>query len=202
MQVIIQMIFLGLFLFLFVTGKVQLWMGLLLAGIIFSFFLGRIYCGWICSINTVIRGVSWAKKKLGIKDLKSPAVLTKACVRYLVLGLFFVVFIFIMATGKKLPVLPALFVIGIVLTFLFPEELWHRNLCPYGTILSCSAAKTKKSIQINPLKCNNCGACLRVCPAMAIEKNTNKHKIIAKDCLVCMECTRVCRQNAISYTKV
>ncbi|NLC33496.1 MAG: 4Fe-4S binding protein, partial [Clostridiales bacterium] len=47
-------------------------------------------------------------------------------------------------------------------------------------------------------KCNNCGACMRVCPAKAVEK-LDKHHIVKTDCLVCMDCVTNCRQQAISY---
>ena len=139
LQRIIQISLLALFVFLIINGKVQLWMGLFLLGIVASFVLGRIYCGWLCSINTVMIGVTWVKKKLHIKSMKIPSILTKAWVRYVALGVFVIVFIFTMFTGKKLPILPILLMIGMLLTFLFPEELWHRYLCPYGTIFHLSA---------------------------------------------------------------
>ena len=198
LQIITQIIFLALFILLFVMGKVQLWMGLLLLGIAASFLLGRVYCGWFCSINTVMRGVTWIKIKLHIKSLKIPGFIKKPWVRFLFLGLFIGAFAFSMATGKKLPVLPIIFVLGIVLTFLFPEELWHRYLCPLGTILSLPSSKAKHRMFIDAEKCNNCGACTRVCPAKAIVKE-DKHKIKKADCLVCMECSTKCKQNAITY---
>ena len=77
LQKITQITFLGLFILLIILGKPQIWMGLFLIGIIASFFLGRIYCGWFCSINTVLKGVTWIKKKLHIKNFEIPKVLTK-----------------------------------------------------------------------------------------------------------------------------
>ncbi|MDD4493695.1 MAG: 4Fe-4S binding protein [Eubacteriales bacterium] len=199
LQRIIQVIILALFIFLIIKGKVQLWMGLLLLGIVASFLLGRIYCGWLCSINTVMIGVTWIKKKLHIKSVKTPSFFKKAWVRYAALGIFVAVFIFTMATGKKLPVLPILFVIGILLTFVFHEELWHRYLCPYGTIMHFPAKASKYRMTIDSDKCNNCGVCVRVCPAKAVEKHEDYHEIHKSDCLVCLECSRKCKQEAISY---
>lgn len=174
-------------------------MGLFLLGIVASFLLGRIYCGWFCSINTVLTGVTWIKKRLHIKSMKTPAFLTKTWVRYLALSLFLTAFIFAMITGRKIPVLPVLFGLGLLLTFVFPEELWHRYLCPYGTIISLSASKSKYRMLIDSEKCNNCGVCMRVCPAKAVVKHVHHHEIIKKDCLVCMECSKKCSQNAINY---
>jgi ferredoxin-type protein NapH len=198
-QRIMQIAFLALFIILFVKGKVQLWMGLFLFAIIASFLLGRVYCGWICPINTVMKGVTWIKKKLHIKNIEVSVSLTKPWVRFLTLGLFIAIFVFTMVSGKKLPVLPALFTIGIILTFFFSEELWHRYFCPYGTIMSFPASKARYAMYIDPNLCNNCGICKRVCPAKAVEKREHHNEILKGNCLICMECSVKCKQNAISY---
>jgi len=198
-QVFLQLVFLALFIFLIISGKVQLWMGIFIVSILAALLLGRVYCGWVCPINTVMRGVTWIKKKLHIKSVKIPAWLTRPWVRIVVLGLFVAAFIFTMVSGKKLPVLPILFAIGVILTLFFPEELWHRHLCPYGTIMSIPARKSKYAMVIDPDVCNRCGMCKRVCPAKAVEKHELRYQILKTDCIVCMECSRVCNQKAISY---
>jgi len=198
-QFVIQLAALSLFIFLFVTGKVQIRMGLFLLGIAGSFILGRFYCGWFCSINTSMLGVSWIKKKLGIKSLKIPTLLKQTWFRYLLLIIFVGVFLFIMLTGQKLPVLPFLFFAGILITFVFPEELWHRYLCPYGTLLAATSAKSLHYLKIEEDSCTNCGACIRVCPAKAIAKPVKKPEIQKSDCLLCMKCEKVCKEKAISY---
>ncbi|WP_312831971.1 4Fe-4S binding protein [Sedimentibacter saalensis] len=198
-QRMVQVLFLTIFIILLLNGRVQAWMGLLLTGIVASFLFGRLYCGWICSINTVLIGVTWIKEKLHIKSVPVPKWLLKSWLRYLAFGIFVAIFIFTVVTGKKLPVLPALFVIGIIITFIFPEELWHRYLCPYGTMLHLSSAKAKHGMQINEDLCNNCGLCSRVCPAKAVVKAEKSHVINEPDCLVCMKCELNCRKNAIFY---
>ena len=199
LQLIIQIVFLALFLVLIITGRVQLWMGLFLLGIALALLFSRIYCGWICPINTVMNGVSWVKKKLGIKRQKTPPALARPWIRYLVLALFIATFITSMITGQEIPVLPALFAIGVILTFFFPEELWHRYLCPYGTILSLPASTAKYTMKIGQEKCNSCGICKKVCPAAAVEVNEKQYTINKKDCLVCLDCADHCKQEAISY---
>ena len=200
-QLVLQTVSLAFFIFLTLSGKVQVWMGLFVFSIFAALILGRVYCGWICPINTVMRGVSWVKKKLRIKSARIPEWLTKPWTRLTVLGLFLAAFIFTMISGKKLPVLHALFALGIILTFFFPEELWHRYLCPYGLVLSLPARKARRSMAIDPKLCNSCGMCRRACPAKAIEKRERHHEIQKGDCLVCMECSRVCKQKAIRYRK-
>lgn len=198
-QIVTQVIFLALFIALFVMDKIQLWMGLFVLGIILSFILGRVFCGYCCSINTVMRLVSFVKKKLNIKSLKIPKFMTKPWVHYTALGLFIAVFIFIMATGKKLPVLPVLFLLGVGLTFLFPEELWHKYLCPYGSILRIPSTKSLHNMKIDNKKCSNCGACTSSCPTSAIKKKENNHEIVKNECIVCYDCIDMCKKGAINY---
>lgn len=196
---VIQTGLLILFLFLIITGRVQLWMGLFLVGIAASFIFGRFYCGWICSINTVLEWVTAFKKKHGIKNRNIPEFVKKPFARWVLIAAFIGIFLFTVKTGKKLPVLPFLFMSGIVLTFFYHEELWHRFLCPYGSLLSLSSTTAKKGMSIDEEKCVNCGACARVCPAISIDKTDTHHIINKNDCLVCMKCEVVCKPDAISY---
>ena len=198
-QFIGQAVFFVLFIFLMIIGKVQLWMGLFLISVLAALVFGRVYCGWICPINTVMKVITWIKKKLRIKNARIPLWLTKPWIRLFVLGLFAALFAFVMVSGKKLPVLPALLAIGGALTFFFPEELWHRYLCPYGTILSIPARKSKHTMTLDSELCNSCGMCQRVCPAKAVEKRELHYEILKKDCIVCMECSGICKKNAIAY---
>jgi len=200
LQLAVQVIFLILFLVLVGTGRVQLWMGLFLLGIVLALLLSRIYCGWICPINTVMNAVTWVKEKLGIKDQKTPQALTRSWVRYLVFALFVATFATSMITGQQIPVLPALFAIGVILTFFFPEKLWHRYLCPYGTILTLPATTAKYTMTIDQEKCTSCAICKKVCPADAVEVNGKQYTINKKDCLVCLDCSEGCKEGAISYS--
>ncbi len=48
---------------LLATAKIQLWMGVFGLGLLVSLFWSRLYCGFICPINTVMEGISFVKKK-------------------------------------------------------------------------------------------------------------------------------------------
>ncbi len=198
-QKIVQITTLALFILLIAVGKVQLWMGLLILGTLAAFIFGRFYCGWICSINTVLMGVTWVKKKLKIKSLEMPEFLKRPIVGYALFAAFIGVFALTFVTGKRFPLLPILSGTGILLTFLFPEELWHRCLCPYGTLMKVASLKTSSGMEIQEDLCNNCTACKRVCPANAVVKGETKHQIRKSDCLICFKCERSCKKNAIHY---
>ena len=197
-QVITQLAFLSLFVALTLLNRIQLWMGIFIVlGIIGTLIFNRFYCGWLCPINTGIKGVNWLKRVLKIGSLKIPAFLKKPVIRYLVLGAFLAMMAATIATGKKLPVLPALVGIGVFLSFFFHESLWHRYLCPYGTLLSFPGRLSKKPIKIDRT-CVSCGSCQAVCPSEAIIQRDDQYNIIEHECLVCMECVTVCPKDSIS----
>jgi polyferredoxin len=194
----VEVLFLGLFLFLLIRGKVQVWMGIFLLSLVLSLFFSRFYCGWICPINTLLKPITFLKKKFRVGSIKTPAFLKNGVLRILLLVAFLALMVFTLRSGKQLPVLPALVAIGVFLSLFFEEELWHHWLCPYGTILSLPSRAAKRRMVIDPDLCTNCGRCKRVCPSGAIVKE-EKHRIIKNECLVCHECERVCTKGAISY---
>ncbi len=197
----IQVLFLALFVLLAVVGKIQVWMGIFVLSALASLIFSRFYCGWLCPINTVLRPVTWAKRKLRIKGFKVPFFVKKSWVRIFMLALFLGILAFTIKTGKKLPVLPILVALGFTLTLFFPEELWHRYLCPYGSILSLPSRKAKYTMRIDDRACISCGKCMKVCPAVAITKEEQKFSIIKHDCLVCRSCIEACPVGTITYSK-
>jgi len=197
-QTTVRILFLALFTFLIALGKPQLWMIFFVLSLLGSFLLGRVYCGWFCPISTIMSAITAIKKKLHLKNSKVPKLLMKPWVRIASVGIFMALFVFTLISGRKLPVLAALLFVGAALTLFFAEELWHRYLCPYGLILSFPSAKASHAMTVDPLLCNNCGTCIRVCPAKAVVKK-DRHEIITKDCLVCNECAASCKQEAIHF---
>ncbi len=190
--------FLLLFIVILIKGKTPLWMAVFVASALLALIFSRFYCGWLCPINTILRPIAHLKQKLKIKSLKTPGFLKNGVFRILMLLAFLAMLILVFRTGKKLPVLPALALVGVLLSLFFEEELWHHWLCPYGTILSLPGRVAKKSMVIDSPLCTNCNRCAKACPSGAIIKD-EKHRIVKSECLVCHECERVCTKGAISY---
>lgn len=71
-RTISQILFLAIFVFLLIIGKNMLWMALFAIGVLVSIFFGRFYCGWVCQMGTLLRGMSYIKKKLRIPQIKTP----------------------------------------------------------------------------------------------------------------------------------
>lgn len=196
-----QLVFLCLFILLILKGKMQLWMVIFLTGVVGAIFLGRFFCGWICPIYTITGTVEKIYQKLGIKKRKTPAFLKKPIFRYLMLGVFLMLFLIMMKTGKKLPVLLALLGVATIITLFFPESLWHRYLCPYGVILTISGKKARRSFRVDEEKCINCGLCTKICPGEAVVEEEKSHQIDQRFCLECQQCISTCPQEAIAYDK-
>lgn len=197
----IQLLTLIVFIGLIVIGKMQLWMIIFLAGLLLSTFMGRFYCGYICPINTAMEVIDDKARKNKRKRMKSPDWMKSPVIRGLILILFLGTMFIVFKTGKKLPVLPILFALGVLLTLFFEPSLWHKYLCPFGTLLSVFSRKNKKGYKVDEESCIQCGQCVRVCPADAISwENKKENPIIEKkDCLVCGQCEKICPKDAIEY---
>ena len=122
LQRTIQVVSLTLFVFLLISGKIQVWMVIFVASALLALLFSRFYCGWLCPINTILRPMSHLKKKLKIKSLKTPAFFKNGVFRIIMLLAFLAVMVVVFRTGKKLPVLPALVLVGVLLSLFFRRQ--------------------------------------------------------------------------------
>ena len=182
-------------------GKVQIWMAIFGGSLLLSIYFGRFYCGYICPINTGMELIDNNAEKKKRKRKPVPMAFKKSVVifRYGILALFLGTMIIVFKTGKKLPVMPLLFALGIIITVFYKPEFWHRYLCPYGTLLSIFSRFNKKSHMVYDESCIRCGKCVGVCPADAfIWEDKKEYPIIIKnECLQCNKCVEVCPTNSI-----
>lgn len=197
----IQLIVLILFLTLIFLGKVQLWMGIFLGSLLLSTIKGRFYCGYLCPINTAMEVIDTNAEKNRRKRERTPDWVKKSWVRYSMLALFLGTMIIVFRTGRKMPVLPVLFIMGVTLTIFFEHSLWHRYLCPYGRLFSIISRKNKFGYELIEEGCTRCGKCVKTCPAEAFSwENKKMEPIINKhDCLVCGKCEAVCPEGVIIF---
>jgi ferredoxin-type protein NapH len=101
LQIVTQLTALALFITLLVTGRIQVWMGIFLASVVLTLFFGRIYCGWICPNNTVMKLVTGIKARFKLKSFAVPELLKKPAFRYGMLAAFLLAFILTMVSGKS-----------------------------------------------------------------------------------------------------
>ena len=200
LRIIMETAFLALFGFLFFRGSIQLWLGVFAAGVLLSLVFGRIYCGWICPMNTLFRPITWPRKKLNIKPFKTPGFMKHPAVRIVFVVLFFGTMLITKRLGMKMPIPAIITGLSLLVTLVFEETLWHNSICPYGTIFSLSSRLAKKGMAIDEAACISCGKCQKVCPSNAIDTlDTKKRRIRKSDCLVCQACAEVCPEKAIRY---
>ena len=191
-----------LFVFLLKNKMLQLWLVIFGASILGSFLFGRFYCGWICPIETLFRPINWIYAKLKIKRLKTPKVLKNNVVRWGILALFLFLLVATKIFHLKINLLLYITVLSIAITLIFEEELWHKYLCPFGTILALSSRKSLFGLNIDKNSCALCNICQSKCPINVISKENSQMKINTRECLLCFKCTESCPKVSIKYTKL
>lgn len=201
-RIVSQIAFIGLLIILLYINKLQLWIVVFIIGALASVGLGRFYCGWICPMDTLSRPMRWLKDKFSVNDLGVPDILRSRKLRYSIVLIFIGSMIVFNLLGIQLPVILIIVVIGVAFMTVFDEELFHRYLCPYGTILSLTSKPSRFIMRIDEEECIGCGRCQEVCPTKTIETlEDGKRRIHNKECLKCFDCQDVCPVDCISYKK-
>ncbi len=198
-----QVLFLGIFAFLLFAGKLQLWFGIFAIGLLLSPFLGRVYCGWMCPMNTLFKPISWFYTTTGWKRLRMPRFITAhPLLRAIPLVVFIAGMIVVRKTGVNTPVLAFMTLAAVLITLFVEEAFWHNAICPFGTLLNVSSRTLVLRYRIQEDQCISCGKCQKVCPVHAIDTGDNdKRSIRAHDCISCGECVKVCPTKAIGFSR-
>lgn len=200
---IIRMLFLLLFVFLMVIGKPIIWLGLFAVSLLLAPFFGRIYCGYICPMNTLMIPTEKISKKLNLQTSSKPKFLKNGWLTWVALFISLI----LMFLGKKLlsvniPILPIWAGVAILVTLRYKPEVFHNLICPFGALQKTFARISLFGRRINK-ECIGCGLCTKVCPSQAvtIDKETHMAVIDSKLCHQCTNCKDVCPKSAIDYGK-
>jgi len=202
LRVIVEIVFLALFLFLFKNKDLQRWFLIFGIGLLGALFLGRVYCGWVCPMETLFRPINWLYSKLRIKRLKTPAVFKNNIFRWAILVLFVMLMVAVKAFTIRINPLLYITAFSVLVTLVFEEEFWHRYICPFGTLLSIFSRNPLFGMRVEKTSCVSCGICQRVCPVSAIEKEADGMKIDTSECLVCLKCKEKCPKTSITYSSL
>ncbi|MEC9488073.1 MAG: 4Fe-4S binding protein [Halanaerobium sp.] len=197
-----QLAFLGLTIFLLSNNSLQRWLLVFAAGGLLSLLLGRVFCGWACPMGTLFRGLNFIYSRLGIQRRQVSDSQYLHYLKWLFLALFILTAAVTRALHIKVNFLLYLILGALLLTLFYEEKLWHKYLCPFGTILSFTSRPALFAMEIRQEDCTKCGLCARECPAGAVQKptpGTPNYSIDGRQCLVCRECTTSCPSRAISY---
>jgi len=200
LRTIVRLLFLFLIFTLWFINKIEVWLFVLLGGLLITPFLGRVYCGWICPVFTSIDIFSPLIKKPKLQKYNQyfQNKVFKAGIFIFFLLLFFIIKKFDLSVPFFILLIP----LGILITVLFGSPQWHR-ICPFGIIFSLPARFARKGYSLISQDCAKCGLCVKKCPNSCLIFGENRSLNFGREhCLSCGKCKDACPQANISFTKV
>lgn len=187
--------------------------------LLFSVFLGRVVCGFLCPFG-------WIQEllyKIPSKKLPKSSFTRKlSYLKYVILLVFVIVIPLVsLAPGFCKYICPAgtleggipllfkneplrqmagslfrwktLLLILILVSAVFIFRSFCRFLCPLGAFYGLFNKISLFGMRIDEKKCNHCGACLHHC-------KMDVKKVGDAECIQCGECIESCRLHALSHT--
>lgn len=165
---------------------------------------GRVFCSWVCPLNTVLELAGAIRPRGGGK-------LANTWWPYRVLGLFLV-----LAGTVGLPLFTIISPIGIIsrsvifgagaetafigaliaAEWLFGRKAWCRFVCPVGACYGIIGHKRILAIEVDAGRCNQCGQCDAAC-SMGV-KAGGTGRLDRLGCTNCGDCIAACPDKAIS----
>lgn len=201
---IIRILFLALFLFLLANGKVTLWLALFAVSLIAALVFGRVYCGYVCPMNTLMIPVEWLSKKLKLQTSNSPKWLRNGYFAWSAL----ILSVASMLLSKRLlhidlPILPFWLVVAVLVTLRYKPVVFHNLICPFGALQKTFGRFARLSEKVDQGNCIGCKLCEKACPsnAIVVSAEDNKAEIHTALCHQCANCSQVCPKNAIHYRR-
>ena len=201
---IIRILFLALFIFLLANGKVVLWLALFGAILVIALIFGRIYCGYVCPMNTLMIPIEWLSKKLKLQTADAPKWLKNGYFTWITLGIS----IAVMLLSKRLlhidlPILPFWLVMSILITLRYKPAVFHNLICPFGALQRSFGRFARLSQKVDKDACVGCKLCEKACPSNAIVVFSEDKKAVINTalCHQCIKCQQVCPKDAIHYSK-
>lgn len=199
---------------LVISGHSVDWIHLLwfLGLIPLTYFLGRIWCGWLCHLGALQEFIFKGNRFELFKSLKAQRIMRTI---QIIVFVIWVLYVAISQTNfychyDPFKVAFNLFsshhtgyiLLGILLiSSLFINRPFCRTICPVGFILGLIsyipfARRIRKSDN-----CIQCKKCTSVCPTHAITYNNKKSSINTIQCIACGECLDSCYFKSLTLSR-
>ncbi|MEA3422324.1 MAG: 4Fe-4S binding protein [Bacillota bacterium] len=187
-----------------IKGASTLWLLIFGISLLAALFFGRIYCGWICPMNTVMIATEKLAKKLNIELKETPKWMSSGWLAWVLLIGFAPIMMLLKKAGIDFSFMVFLLIISMLVTLRYKPEVFHNKICPFGVLQKLTGRFAYFSRNVDPSKCVGCGLCEKACPSRAIVVSTEdkKAKIEPNLCHQCLSCTIVCPKGAIDYGKI
>lgn len=200
---IIRVLFLALFVFLLAQGKMMLWLGLFGVSLLAALIFGRIYCGYICPMNTVIIPTNRIANKLNMQTQKTPKWLKNGYFTWIFLaGSVVIMLISKRFLKMNLPILLIWLVIAFLVTLRYKPSVFHNLICPFGALQKLFGRFARKRKSVERATCIGCKLCEKVCPSDAIQVSDEDKKAVVHValCHQCTNCQQACPKESIHYS--
>lgn len=92
------------------------------------------------------------------------------------------------------------YVIGIVLAYALQDNrAFCKYVCPIPVLQKIPSRFALLKIVGNAEKCNDCGACNKMCPMdiRISEYVLDNQRVLSTECILCFECVNVCAKGAL-----
>jgi ferredoxin-type protein NapH len=198
------------FFFGMLTGVVQMAViHYFIAKILGPLLFGRLWCGWAC----------WTVMVLDLLPFKRPSGRLPGrwgWLRYLhfAISLAVVLMLFLVfgyrngAAGTQavfwfISGLLVYYAVGIGLAFRYKDNrAFCKYICPVSVPLKLTSRFSLLKIGGSAEKCNNCGACAKMCPmdVRIPEYIRSGERVLSTECSLCQTCITVCSKDALKLS--
>ena len=206
---IVQIVFLLVFVVLLVKalfGQVLgSWIPLLILTLVtigLTLVLGRVWCGWVCPMGTILywirfegaikRGAHLSNRWLNFKYILLVLVLAATLMGLIPPALDWM--------ERNMVASGIIVILGLTTSIglnFMADLFWCRYLCPLGAAVAL-VSKIAPMRRIVRVHCNHCSVCVDACPMGAIDPRLG----FANDpgeCTVCIDCLKACTSSSNGF---